>query len=143
MLNTNGSYNFKADIYFPWLLLFTLTSAITVTWCQIGILKSIESWELLQSWSMINYLAGGLTFWTILTLLWRIWFACRYRSYAPSPDSTLPTITVVIPAFNEGRQVLDTVRSVMNSQYPMKKMQVMTHGDGCKLQDKNFPYGLC
>jgi len=130
MLNKNGSYNFKADVFFPWLLFVTFASAITLTWCQTGVLKSIESWKLFQFRSMINYLAAGLTFWTILTLLWRIWFACRYRSYAPSPDSTLPTITVVIPAFNEGRQVLDTVRSVMNSQYPMKKMQVICVDDG-------------
>jgi hyaluronan synthase len=130
MLNTNGSYNFKADVFFPWLLFFTFTSAITLTWCQVDTLKSLESLKFLKSWSMINYLAAGLTFFTVLTLLWRIWFACRYRSYAPLPDSTLPTITVVIPAYNEGRQVLDTVRSVMNSQYPMKKMQVICVDDG-------------
>jgi hyaluronan synthase len=130
MLNKNGSYNFKADVFLPWLLFFTFTSALMLTWSQIGILKSIASWKFLQSWSMINYLAAGLTFFTVLTLLWRIWFACRYRSYAPLPDSTLPTITVVIPAYNEGRQVLDTVRSVMNSQYPMKKMQVICVDDG-------------
>jgi hyaluronan synthase len=130
MLNTNGSYNFKADVFFPWLLFFTFTSAITLTWCQVDTLKSLESLKFLKSWSMINYLAAGLTFFTVLTLLWRIWFACRYRSYAPLPDSTLPTITVVIPAYNEGRQVLDTVRSVMNSHYPMKKMQVICVDDG-------------
>jgi hyaluronan synthase len=130
MLNKNGSYNFKADVFFPWLLFFTFTSAITLTWCQVDTLKSLESLKFLKSWSMINYLAAGLTFFTVLTLLWRIWFACRYRSYAPLPDSTLPTITVVIPAYNEGRQVLDTVRSVMNSQYPMKKMQVICVDDG-------------
>ncbi len=130
MLNTNGSYNFKADIFFPWLLLCTLISLITLTWWQVEALKSFESLKLLQSWSTINYLAAGLTFWTFLTLSWRIWFACRYRSYAPLHDSALPTITIVIPAFNEGRQILQTVRSVMNSRYPMKKMQVICIDDG-------------
>ncbi len=130
MLNTNGSYNFKADIFFPWLLLCTLISLITLTWWQVEALKSFESLKLFQSWSTINYLAAGLTFWTFLTLSWRIWFACRYRSYAPLHDSALPTITIVIPAFNEGRQILQTVRSVMNSRYPMKKMQVICIDDG-------------
>jgi hyaluronan synthase len=130
MLNTNGSYNFKADIFFPWLLLCTLISLITLTWWQLEALKSFESLKLFQSWSTINYLAAGLTFWTFLTLSWRIWFACRYRSYAPLHDSALPTITIVIPAFNEGRQILQTVRSVMNSRYPMKKMQVICIDDG-------------
>ena len=130
MLNTNGSYNFKADIFYPCLLICTLISLITLTWFQVEALKSFESFKLLQSWSTINYLAAGLTFWTFITLSWRIWFACRYRSYAPLFDSALPTITIVIPAFNEGRQILQTVRSVMNSRYPMKKMQVICIDDG-------------
>jgi cellulose synthase/poly-beta-1,6-N-acetylglucosamine synthase-like glycosyltransferase len=130
MLNTNGSHHFKVDIFFPWLLLCTLISVITLTWWQVGVLKSVESLKLVQSWSTTNYLAVGLTFWTFLTLAWRIWFACRYRSYAPLSDSALPTITIVIPAYNEGRQILHTVRSVMNSRYPMEKMQVICVDDG-------------
>jgi hyaluronan synthase len=130
MLNTNGSYNFKADIFFPWLLFCTLISIITLTWWQVEALKSVESWKLVQSWSTINYLAVGLTLWTLLTLSWRIWFACRYQSYAPLSDKDLPDITIVIPAYNEGRQILHTVRSVMNSRYPMKKMQVICVDDG-------------
>jgi len=87
MVNTNGSYRFKADSFFPWLLLFTLISAITLTWWQVDVLKSVESWKVVQSWSTIKYLAVGLTLFTFFTLAWRIWFACRYRSYAPLSDS--------------------------------------------------------
>jgi len=130
MLNTNGSYNFKADIFFPGLLICTLISVITLTWWQVEALQSVESLKLVQSWSTINYLGVGLTLWTFLLLSWRIWFACRYRSYAPLFDSALPNITIVIPAYNEGRQILNTVRSVMNSRYPMKKMQVICVDDG-------------
>jgi len=130
MLNTNRSYPFKADIFFPWLLLCTLISVITLTWWQVEALKSVESFKLVQSLSTLNYLAVGLTLWTFLTLAWRIWFACRYRSYAPLSDSDLPTVTIVIPAYNEGRQILHTVRSVMNSRYPTEKMQVICVDDG-------------
>ena len=130
MLNTNGSYRFKADSFFPWLLLCTLISALALTWWQVDALTSAQDWKLVQSWSAKNYLAVGLTLWTLLTLAWRIWFACRYRSYAPLSDSALPTITVVIPAYNEGRQIIHTVRSVMNSHYPTGKMQVICIDDG-------------
>ena len=132
MFDKNGSYNFKADYFFPWLLLCTLISIITLTWWHVEALKSVESWKLVQSWSTINYLGVGLTLWTFLLLSWRIWFACRYRSYAPLFDSALPAITIVIPAYNEGRQILHTVRSVMNSRYPKKKMQVICVDDGSK-----------
>jgi len=132
MLNTNGSYNFKADIFFPGLLLMTLISAVTLTWWQVEALKSLETWRLVQSWPAIKYLAVGLSCWTLLILSWRIWFACRYKPYAPLSDNALPTVTIVIPAYNEGSQILHTVRSVMNSRYPMKKMQVICVDDGSR-----------
>ena len=132
MKNTIGSYRFNADVFFPWLLIFTLFSALALTWWQLETLNIVQGWKFLQSWSAKNYLAGGLTFWTFSILAVRIWFACRYRSYAPLPDEGLPTVTVVIPAYNEGRQVLDTVRSVMNSHYPIEKMQVICVDDGSK-----------
>jgi hyaluronan synthase len=148
MLNTNGSYSVKADSFFPWLLFFTLISILIVIWWQVGALKSVESWKFVKSWSAINYLAFGLTLWTFFTLAYRIWFACRYRSYAPLSDSALPTITIVIPAYNEGQQILPTVRSVMKSQYPMEKMQVICVDDGSqddtwewmKTAQKEFPW---
>ena len=59
MVNTNGSYRFKADSFFPWLLFFTLISVITLTWWQVDVLKSVESWKVVQSWSTIKYLAVG------------------------------------------------------------------------------------
>jgi hyaluronan synthase len=148
MLNTNGSYRFKADSFFPWLLVLTLISVITLTWWQAQALSSLTSWKLGQNWSAITYLALGLSLFTFLTLAYRIWFACRYRSYAPLPDSALPTITVVIPAYNEGRQILPTVRSVMKSRYPVEKMQVICVDDGSqddtwewmKTAQKEFPW---
>ena len=130
MLNTNSSYRCKADNFYLWLLCFTLISVIIISWWQVDALKSLVPWKNLQSWSTINYLAYGLTLWTFFTLAYRIWFASRYRAYAPLSDSGLPTVTVVIPAYNEGRQILDTVRSVMNSRYPMEKMQVICVDDG-------------
>jgi hyaluronan synthase len=132
MAQTFGSYRFKADIFFPWLLLFTLTSALALTWWQVDAQEMIQLWEFLESWSTQNYLAAGLTLWAFSILAFRIWFACRYRSYAPLPDHALPAITIVIPAYNEGQQVLDTVRSVMNSRYPEEKMQVICVDDGSK-----------
>jgi hyaluronan synthase len=130
MLPTNRSYPFKADIFFPWLLLCTLISAIILTCWQVQALSSAESFKVVYSGSTLQHLAVGLTSCTFLTLAWRIWFACRYRSYAPLPDSDLPTVTIVIPAYNEGRQILHTVRSVMSSRYPMEKMQVISVDDG-------------
>jgi len=89
-----------------------------------------------------------LTLWVFVNLAVRIWFACHYRSYAPLPDNALPTFTIVIPAYNEGRQVLDTVRSVVNSRYPAEKMQIICVDDGSrndtwqwmKMAKQEFPF---
>jgi len=132
MENKINSYRFKADIFFPWLLLLTLLSGVALTWWQVDSQEIVQVWAFLESWSTKNYLATGLTFWAFSILAFRIWFACRYRPYSPLPDNALPTITVVIPAYNEGRQILDTVRSVMNSRYPAEKMQVICVDDGSK-----------
>ena len=132
MKNTKGTYRFNVDIFFPWLLVFTFATAVALFWWQVEAHEMRQAWELLKYWSTQNYLAAGVTFWTFSMLAVRIWFACRYRSYSPLSDSALPTTTIVIPAYNEGRQILDTVRSVMNSRYPAEKMQVICVDDGSK-----------
>ena len=132
MANTYGLYRAKADIFFPWMLVLTLMTTIALTWWQLDAQDIIRVWEFVESWSTENYLAAGLTLWAFSILAFRIWFAFRYRSYAPLPDNALPTTTIVIPAYNEGRQVLDTVRSVMASRYPEEKMQVICVDDGSK-----------
>jgi hyaluronan synthase len=62
----------------------------------------------------------------------RIWFAWHYRPYKPVCDKKLPSVTVIIPAYNEGAQVLHTVRSVVASEYPPEKMQINCVDDGSK-----------
>lgn len=61
------------------------------------------------------------------------WQAWLFTSYAPVPgvpDAALPTVTVIVPAFNEGAQVLETLRSVMRSDYPRGKLQIIAIDDG-------------
>lgn len=65
-------------------------------------------------------------------LAWRVWMASCYRPVPPAPDGELPMTTIVIPAYNEGRQVLATIRSVMASDYPAHKMQVICVDDGSR-----------
>lgn len=72
----------------------------------------------------------GLSPLAAMLLAWRIWLVCRYRPYAAVPDHLLPRTTVVIPAYNEGRHVLETIRSVMASDYPAAKLRVLCVDDG-------------
>jgi hyaluronan synthase len=74
----------------------------------------------------------GLAPLALFVLVWRIVFACRYRAYAPLGNRKLPVVTVIIPAYNEGSQVLSTVRSVMASDYPGHKLHVICVDDGSR-----------
>jgi hyaluronan synthase len=61
------------------------------------------------------------------TVLW--W---RYRPMAPVDPSEcdLPTVLVVIPAFNEGPMVARSIRSALASDYPTHLLRVVAVDDG-------------
>lgn len=63
-------------------------------------------------------------------LIWRIVLVLKYRPIPGVSDDQLPTCTVVVPAYNEGRQVFDTLKSLAASNYPRKKMQLIAVDDG-------------
>lgn len=56
----------------------------------------------------------------------------RYKPVNSVTDEELPTCTVIVPAYNEGRQVYDTLVSLTNSQYPEEKLQLIAIDDGSK-----------
>ncbi|MEO6683683.1 MAG: glycosyltransferase family 2 protein [Ginsengibacter sp.] len=83
----------------------------------------------------------GITFLIIATTLFAfkagffIYKLVRYFKYQ-SIDSVsheeLPTCTVIVPAYNEGKQVFDTLMSLANSDYPAAKLQLLSIDDGSK-----------
>ncbi len=125
---------FHAYTGVDWLYFGILAATVAVggaTACSI-----LREQEVLAAFLESDMLAAygewslGLAPLAVCLLAWRIWLAGRYRPCPPLPDAALPLVTIVIPAYNEGRQVLDTVRSVMASDYPARKMQVVCVDDG-------------
>lgn len=56
-------------------------------------------------------------------------FFC-YKPIASVTDDALPTCTVIVPAYNEGKQVWETLMSLANSNYPQSKLQLLAIDDG-------------
>ncbi len=59
----------------------------------------------------------------------------RYFCYKAIPSVTieeLPTLTVIVPAYNEGKQVWETLQSLADSDYPETKLQLLAIDDGSK-----------
>ncbi|QED36688.1 glycosyltransferase family 2 protein [Antarcticibacterium arcticum] len=56
----------------------------------------------------------------------------RYKPVASVSNEELPTCTVIVPAYNEGKLVYSTLQSLVNSSYPAEKLQLIAIDDGSK-----------
>jgi len=65
-------------------------------------------------------------------LLYILYLYVKYRSVKSVSDEELPTITVIVPAYNEGELVYKTLLSLANSNYPSEKLQIISVDDGSK-----------
>ncbi|WP_298506188.1 glycosyltransferase family 2 protein [uncultured Maribacter sp.] len=54
----------------------------------------------------------------------------KYKAIASVSDEELPTCTVIVPAYNEGKQVYDTLMSLADSDFPNEKIQIISIDDG-------------
>jgi len=54
----------------------------------------------------------------------------RYRGSPPCSEEEAPPLTVVIPAYNEGRMVEKSIESVVAASYPRERLQVIAIDDG-------------
>ena len=85
-------------------------------------------------WPWVGKPAIALAGLALVSFVWRIALWLRYR---PVPalavdDPRLPAITVVIPAYNEGPIVHDTIRSLLASDYPQELVTIICVDDGSK-----------
>lgn len=65
----------------------------------------------------------------------------RYFKYKPIEAVTndeLPSCTVIVPAYNEGKQVYDTLMSLAKSDYPEEKLELLSIDDGS--EDDTWPW---
>lgn len=68
----------------------------------------------------------------ILFLIYLIVHYFRYRPIDSVNDNILPELTVIVPAYNEGRFVFETIKSIAQSNYPKSKIQLIAIDDGSK-----------
>ena len=56
----------------------------------------------------------------------------KYKPIESVSNEELPTCTVIVPAYNEGKQVYATLMSLAESEYPTEKLQLLAIDDGSK-----------
>jgi len=72
------------------------------------------------------FLIGPLAYFALLGVL----RYCFYREFAPPSDEELPVCTVIVPAYNEGSHVSKTLESLLKSDYPAEKFEIIAVNDG-------------
>lgn len=76
------------------------------------------------------YIATGLVAFNGLFFLYTVVRYFKYKSIPSVTDEELPTTTVIVPAYNEGKQVYNTLISLASSDYPLEKLQLIAIDDG-------------
>jgi len=86
-----------------------------------------HSWSrLVERPSLLWAVMGTL----MLCLRTALWF--RYRPFAPADLTTAPRLTVIIPAYNEGAMVQQSIESVAAARYPRDRLEIFVIDDGSK-----------
>ncbi|KDN53763.1 glycosyltransferase [Flavobacterium seoulense] len=77
-------------------------------------------------------LTVGLFFFQAAVFLYNVYLYLRYKPIESVSDDLLPTVTVIVPAYNESKQVWDTLMSLAESDFPAHKMELLAVDDGSK-----------
>ncbi|MEO8254918.1 MAG: glycosyltransferase family 2 protein [Flavobacterium sp.] len=77
-------------------------------------------------------LTVGLFFFQASVFLYNVYLFFQYKPIKSVSDEMLPTVTVIVPAYNESKQVWDTLISLAESDFPAQKMQILAVDDGSK-----------
>jgi hyaluronan synthase len=84
-----------------------------------------EQWARLTVRPMVIWVTMGIGLMIVRTLFW-----VRYQPFAAATLEDAPHLTVVIPAYNEGEMVAQTIESVATALYPAERLEIIAVDDG-------------
>jgi len=84
-----------------------------------------EHWSMLWVRPTIIWITMGLVLLLLRTVLWLL-----YRPFEAVREEDAPRLTVLIPAYNEGAMVEETIASVAAARYPHGCLQIIAIDDG-------------
>ena len=79
-----------------------------------------------------GYFFTGISAFMLLYILFGAICATFYKAAPALSDEELPGCTVIVPAYNEGKHVAETLFSLLESDYPADKVQIIAINDGSK-----------
>ncbi len=105
---------------------FEATALLGIFLSLIGVWY-IKRESLFYFWFDVPVFLYGLC--AVFYLLTRFLFAALYRSYPVDPNYT-PSVSIIVPCFNEEEWIEKTIRGCLNQRYPEDKLEVIVVDDG-------------
>jgi len=117
-------------VYFLYALIFISFAAISyfqVHGVVVRLLRIAEQHQGIRPflYPSLLWIAMGLLLLGFRTCLW-----VAYRPHAPAAWEAAPTLSVIIPAYNEGAMVLQAIESVARAHYPRDRLEILVVDDG-------------
>ncbi|MEG2076838.1 MAG: glycosyltransferase, partial [Victivallaceae bacterium] len=77
----------------------------------------------------ISLFSAGISVLTLAFLLLTAVIAYTYKPFSPVAEEKLPGCTVIVPAYNEGEHVAETIQSLLVSNYPADRLEIIAIND--------------
>jgi hyaluronan synthase len=84
-----------------------------------------DDWHLLWLRPTVIWISMGLLLLLLRTLLW-----LGYRPFAAATPADAPALSVIVPAYNEGRMVAEAIASIVAAEYPRERLEIIAIDDG-------------
>ena len=119
---------------------FIITACIIIMFCATLFMfiyqPEIAFWhdQRLKTWhgATFNYLAIVLIVLQLSFLFYLLILYFKYKEIRSVSNEELLSCTVIVPAYNEGKLVYETLLSLADSNYPKEKLQILAIDDGSK-----------
>ncbi len=123
-----------SDIWSILVLMGTFLLMIDAVYLGVVLRKDFMQFNTERMSSTLGFsfmiVSGALLLFKASFFIYTLFRYFKYKAVASVTDNELPTCTVIVPAYNEGKQVWDTLMSLAKSDYPEKKLQLLAIDDG-------------
>ncbi len=110
-----------------------MIGAVLLTMMLQPYFEEIHLKRMSSDWGVaLNTLAIVLIAAKVCFLIYLLVLYLRYKPVVSVSDDALPSCTVIVPAYNEGQLVWETLMSLAGSDYPQEKLQLIAIDDGSK-----------
>ncbi|NHN26208.1 glycosyltransferase family 2 protein [Flavobacterium jejuense] len=129
-------FNTNTNLLNEGVLLTTFLMLISAAFLFYELQPSFEQYNLekLNSVWGVSFLILSVSLFAYKTsfFLFKVYLYLKYKSIRSVSDEKLPTCTIIVPAYNEGQLVWETLNSIAESDYPKNKLQIVAIDDGSK-----------